>query len=51
MPDLSTASPTWLDLPIGRVRCRVAGEGPPLLFVHGLLVDSRLWEQVAQVDR
>ncbi len=48
MPDLSAVNPTWLDLPIGRLRCRVAGEGPPLLFVHGLLVDSRLWERVAQ---
>lgn len=37
----------WLDLPIGRVRCRIAGDGPPLLFVHGLLVDGRLWEGVA----
>ena len=39
---------TWLDLPIGPVRCRTAGQGPPLLFVHGALVDSRLWDAVAR---
>lgn len=32
---------------LGPVRCRVAGEGPVLLFVHGALVDGRLWDGVA----
>jgi pimeloyl-ACP methyl ester carboxylesterase len=36
-------------LPAGTVRFREAGEGPPLVFVHGFLVDSRLWDGV--VDR
>jgi pimeloyl-ACP methyl ester carboxylesterase len=29
---------------VGDVRVRVVGEGPPLLFLHGALVDSRLWD-------
>lgn len=32
---------------LGPVRCRVAGNGPLLLFVHGALVDGRLWDGVA----
>lgn len=36
-------------LPAGPVRYREAGEGKPIVFVHGYLVDSRLWEGV--VDR
>jgi len=38
-----------IDLPAGRIRYREAGEGPPIVFVHGYLVDGRLWEGV--VDR
>ena len=34
-------------LPQGTVRYRDDGAGPPLVFVHGLLVDGRLWEPVA----
>jgi pimeloyl-ACP methyl ester carboxylesterase len=37
----------WLDLPIGRIRVRTAGTGPALMFTHGLLVDGRIWDQVA----
>jgi pimeloyl-ACP methyl ester carboxylesterase len=33
----------------GRIRYREAGEGPPIVFVHGYLVDGRLWDGV--VDR
>ncbi len=36
-------------LDAGTVRYREAGEGPPLVFVHGYLVDGRLWDGV--VDR
>lgn len=40
-----------VDLPQGTVHCRVAGPAdsafPPVVFVHGLLVDSRLWTGVA----
>jgi hypothetical protein len=26
----------WLELPLGKVRYRVIGEGRPIVFVHGL---------------
>jgi pimeloyl-ACP methyl ester carboxylesterase len=38
-----------IDLPDGRIRYREAGEGKPVVFVHGFLVDGRLWSGV--VDR
>src|SRR6476646_8681204 len=38
-----------LDLPAGTIRYREAGEGKPVVFVHGYLVDGRLWDGV--VDR
>lgn len=38
-----------IDLPAGRIRYREAGEGKPIVFVHGFLVDGRLWSGV--VDR
>lgn len=38
-----------IDLPAGRVRYREEGEGKPVVFVHGYLVDGRLWDGV--VDR
>jgi pimeloyl-ACP methyl ester carboxylesterase len=36
-------------LPAGTIRYREAGTGKPVVFVHGYLVDGRLWEGV--VDR
>lgn len=40
------------DLPQGKVRYRTAGPAsstrPPVVFAHGLLVDFRLWEPVAE---
>ncbi|TVZ02572.1 alpha/beta hydrolase [Trebonia kvetii] len=40
------------DLPQGKVRYRAAGPAsssrPPVVFAHGLLVDLRLWEPVAE---
>jgi pimeloyl-ACP methyl ester carboxylesterase len=33
-----------IDLPAGRIRYREAGEGKPIVFVHGYLVDGRLWQ-------
>ncbi len=35
-----------IDLPAGRIRYREAGEGSPVVFVHGFLVDGRLWDGV-----
>lgn len=38
-----------LELEQGRIRYRDSGgSGPAVVFVHGLLVDSRLWDGVAQ---
>jgi pimeloyl-ACP methyl ester carboxylesterase len=30
----------------GTINFRESGEGPPIVFVHGLLVDGRLWRKV-----
>ncbi|HKH42777.1 MAG TPA: alpha/beta hydrolase [Solirubrobacterales bacterium] len=30
----------------GTIHYRESGEGPPIVFVHGLLVDGRLWRKV-----
>jgi pimeloyl-ACP methyl ester carboxylesterase len=38
-----------IELPAGTIRYRDAGEGKPVVFVHGYLVDGRLWDGV--VDR
>jgi pimeloyl-ACP methyl ester carboxylesterase len=38
-----------VQLPAGTIRYREAGNGKPVVFVHGYLVDGRLWEGV--VDR
>lgn len=38
-----------VSLPAGTIRYREAGEGRPVVFVHGYLVDGRLWDGV--VDR
>jgi len=37
-----------IDLPAGRIRYREAGEGKPVVFVHGYLVDGRLWDGVVE---
>jgi pimeloyl-ACP methyl ester carboxylesterase len=44
---LSDMPETTLQLPQGQVRVRESGEGPPIVFIHGLLVDGRLWDDVA----
>jgi pimeloyl-ACP methyl ester carboxylesterase len=33
-------------LPQGTIHYTESGEGPPIVFVHGLLVDGRLWRKV-----
>jgi pimeloyl-ACP methyl ester carboxylesterase len=35
-----------IELSAGRIRYREAGEGKPVVFVHGYLVDGRLWDGV-----
>jgi pimeloyl-ACP methyl ester carboxylesterase len=41
-------APRTLDLPAGRLRCFETGpsDGPPVVFVHGLLVNANLWRKV-----
>src|SRR3954453_16811432 len=43
---LSRMRETTLQLPQGPVHVRESGEGPPIVFVHGLLADGRLWDDV-----
>jgi pimeloyl-ACP methyl ester carboxylesterase len=35
-----------IELSAGTVRVHESGDGPPIVFVHGLLVDSTLWRKV-----
>jgi pimeloyl-ACP methyl ester carboxylesterase len=37
-----------VELPQGKIRYRDLGEGEPIVFVHGYLVDGRLWSQTAE---
>jgi pimeloyl-ACP methyl ester carboxylesterase len=37
-----------LDLPNGRLRYFEAGQGEPIVFVHGLLVNANLWRKVVE---
>jgi pimeloyl-ACP methyl ester carboxylesterase len=39
---------TEIQLEPGTVRYRDLGQGEPIVFVHGLLVDGRLWDGVAK---
>jgi pimeloyl-ACP methyl ester carboxylesterase len=36
-----------VELPQGRIRYRERGDGPPIVFAHGLLVNGDLWRKVA----
>jgi pimeloyl-ACP methyl ester carboxylesterase len=45
---VTTFEAQWVDVPMGRIRVRSAGTGPALMFTHGLLVDGRIWDQVAR---
>ena len=37
-----------VELPQGSIRYREAGTGDPIVFVHGLLVNSRLWDPAVE---
>ena len=41
---------TTIELPAGRIHYRVSGpeDGPPVVFVHGFLVDNTLWADVPE---
>jgi pimeloyl-ACP methyl ester carboxylesterase len=43
-----TSEHLTVELPQGPIRYRELGEGEPIVFVHGFLVDGRLWEEAAQ---
>src|SRR5262249_43931152 len=43
---LEEAGMSEAKLPQGTIHYRESGEGPPIVFVHGLLVDGRLWRKV-----
>jgi pimeloyl-ACP methyl ester carboxylesterase len=42
------AEPQTVELAQGPIRYREAGSGEPIVFVHGLLVDGRLWDGPAE---
>lgn len=46
-PPLPTATEQVVQTSAGPVRVREVGEGPPILFVHGLLVDGQVWNATA----
>src|SRR3954463_3626865 len=35
-----------IELTAGTIRYRDTGSGPPIVFIHGLLVDGTLWRKV-----
>ncbi len=43
----SQFSTRTVDLPQGSIRVRELGSGRPVVFVHGVLVDGRIWDGVA----
>lgn len=46
-PSARGAEEKTVELPQGRIAYREHGTGEPIVFVHGLLVDGRLWRDVA----
>ncbi len=48
MTATSNGNRATMQVPEGTIAYRELGAGEPILFVHGLLVDGRLWEGVAE---
>ena len=48
MTQSSNGDRATVRIPQGTIAYRETGEGEPILFVHGLLVDGRLWDGVAE---
>ncbi len=46
MSAAGTSASRAVELPQGTIRYRESGAGRPALFLHGLLVDGRLWRKV-----
>jgi pimeloyl-ACP methyl ester carboxylesterase len=46
MAQFAQRATTEVELAAGPIRYREAGEGRPVVFVHGYLVDGRLWDGV-----
>ena len=44
--DPALGEPREVDVPGGRMRIHETGSGPPLVLVHGLLVNANLWRKV-----
>jgi pimeloyl-ACP methyl ester carboxylesterase len=45
---MTGADHATVEVPGGRIAYRDLGEGEPIVFVHGLLVNGRLWDGVAE---
>ena len=46
MPDPSLGTTNTVRLPSGEISYTERGSGPPVVFVHGLLVNANLWRKV-----
>ena len=46
MPDASLGTTNTVRLPSGEISYTERGSGPPVVFVHGLLVNANLWRKV-----
>ena len=44
--DPALGSAREIDVPAGKLRCFEAGEGEPIVFLHGLLANANLWRKV-----
>lgn len=42
--DRTATTETVVDLPFGPCAVHVTGEGPPVLFVHGIIVNGSIWD-------